>query len=217
MFRLNLSTSRIDRLVWKQLLPRFIIPNPLRKNLQDPYGKDHKWRIYSIFTHTFTSRIIGWISHQIPMKSMVPPACFTFFRHTKYPLSTAWLCIYIYIYIYVSIQLNHHFACVYTYIYIYNTYIYIYIYTHIYICMYVYTYLEMTACIHTPCMPFPSTSAAGWHPCGQMTEHGRSTRWVGRGLDDPPCASADGFSRYFGVEDMVGRSVGYIWNRWDIL
>ena len=76
--------------------------------------------------------------------------------------------------------------------------------------MYVYTYLEMTACIHTPCMPFPSTSAAGWHPCGQMTEHGRSTRWVGRGLDDPPCASADGFSRYFGVEDMVGRSVGYI-------
>ena len=76
--------------------------------------------------------------------------------------------------------------------------------------MYVCTYLEMTACIHTPCMPFPSTRAAGWQPCGQMTEHGRSTRWVGRGLDDPPCALADGFSRYFGVEDMVGRSVGYI-------
>ena len=122
---------------------------------------------------------------------------------------------YVYICVYISIQLNHHFTCVYIYIYTQNTHIYIHIYiynTYIYICIYiyVYTYLEITACIHTPCMPFPSTSAAGWHPCGQMTEHGRSTRWVGRGLDDPPCALADGFSRYFGVEDMVGRSVGYI-------
>ena len=68
MFRLNLSTSRIDRLVWKQLLPRFIIPNPLRKNLQDPYGKDHKWRIYSIFTHTKHSHLVFLVEY--PMKSL---------------------------------------------------------------------------------------------------------------------------------------------------
>ena len=151
---------------------------------------------------------------------MVPQACFYFFQ--THQISIIY-CLVMYIYVYISIQLNHHFTCVYIhiyiytrkthiyiYIYIYNTYIYIYTYIYICIYIYVYTYLEITACIHTPCMPFPSTSAAGWHPCGQMTEHGRSTRWVGRGLDDPPCALADGFSRYFGVEDMVGRSVGYI-------
>ena len=149
-----------------------------------------------------TSMFYFFQTHQISIIYCLVMYIYIYIYICIYPIESPFcMCIYIYIY---TIHIYIH-----IYIYIY-TYIYIHIYIYMYVCMYVYTYLEMTACIHTPCMPFPSTSAAGWHPCGQMTEHGRSTRWVGRGLDDPPCASADGFSRYFGVEDMVGRSVGYI-------